>query len=303
MINLNYFNISQNNNIKSNGSMKSNCYLKAKNGFDTVQFKGNPIKKTSQVGKYIKNIGLIIKETKVFNVETKKSEECYVIYQNLEKDGVFRLIKKDPAKIKTLSFLLKSNSQIMDILKKYSFHTADKVLSEIKTINPKVVDLFNDLTISEIAYTTLTEARGKQRVINAGYKCESGEDIVAIENFIVKQAKYLEANRFVALPLLKALKQNGDQNILVRALAIGENSSSPVDLYLKSGFIPFKKTLQDIESHRIETPKGNKVDPKYEVTMYLPKNARLYKLIEKNSFLDDINNINPNWFKRLKKES
>jgi len=292
--------IQLNNNIQFCKQQKSILILNKRNTIDTISFTGATLKKNFKVGECIENIGLVIKNVKIINKETAKVEDCYIVYQKTEKDGAIRLIKNAPIKINSLSRLLTKNPSIFEVLKKYGFRTPEKVLNEIKSISTDCYNLFKDLIISEIAYTTLTTAKGKQRAIDAGYKCIEGLDIVAIEHFITKQKKYNEASRFVALPLLQALRQNNDKNIIIRALAIGEDSQSPVDLYLKSGFIPIKKTIQDIEQHRIETPNGKKVDPKYEVTMYLPQDAHIYDIIEKFPFTNEINTINPNWFKRAK---
>lgn len=269
---------------------------------DRITFTGK-IPNPSQIGKYIKNVGLIISEPKVLNSKTNKLENCYLIYQNSDLDGVIRLVKKDPIKIKELSSLLSINPQIMDILERHNFYTIDGVLDKIAPLNQKVVDLFNDLRISEVGYTTITKNRGKQIILDKGYKCRPNSDIIFVEDLLVKQKEYAKASKLVYLPLLEAFEKNGDKDILTVALAIGENSASPVNLYLRMGFKPLKGTIQEIESHKINTNKGDRIDPKYKVTLYLPEDAPLYEIIKNNSTLNEINKINPNWFKRLKDES
>ena len=215
---------------------------------DYTVFKGNTVM-PYKVGSSIKSIGLIIGEPKVLNNLTNKLEDCYLIYQNSKRDGVIRLIKKDLPKISDLSNQLQFSPQVMEILENHNFYTADAILNKVKPVNSNVVDLFNDLRISEVGYTTITKDRGKQIIIDKGYKCPPDSDIIFVEDLILKQKEYSKATRLVYLPLLTAFKNNGDKNILTVALAIGENSASPVHLYQRMGFKPLKDSINEIESH------------------------------------------------------
>ena len=67
------------------------------------------------------------------------------------------------------------------------------------------------------------------------------------------------------------------------ANAFGKDSASPVNLYLRYGFLPLKVSLEDIEKHKIKTSKSTRIDPSYHVIMYLPKDAVLYDILKKIS--------------------
>ena len=93
--------------------------------------------------------------------------------------------------------------------------------------------------------------------------------------------------------------QNKDKNIIIKANAFGKDSASPVNLYLRYGFLPLKVSLEDIEKHKIKTSKGTRIDPSYHVIMYLPKDAVLYDILKKICPKYEIDGISPKWFKRI----
>ena len=81
--------------------------------------------------------------------------------------------------------------------------------------------------------------------------------------------------------LKKILNEN--PNIIIKANAFGENPASPVNLYLRYGFIPLSANLDEIKQHTIKTQKRNRIDPNYQVVMYLPKDAILHSIIKKSN--------------------
>lgn len=289
-------------NLYKNNTRKQFINKVSNSSSDCITFSGNlPV--SLKVGTYIKNVGLIIKEQNVLNKETNLLEKCYLMHQGTSENGVIRLVKSDAAKIKKLSSIFTSNPKLMEDFKKHKFYTYDSTLDDLSVYNPEIKGLFDDLRISEIGYTRIKNPKAKQMIFNKGYKSISDSgDLVFIEDLFTKQNQYAIKSRLVGFPLIKALQNNGDKNILTIALALGKNDSSPVNLYLRLGFKPLKDSVQDIDTHKIRTYKGERLDPKYKVSMYLPEDAVLYDIIKKDSSLDEIYSVKPDWFKKITNE-
>jgi len=253
-----------------------------------------------KTGDKITGIGLVIDTPKIRNNNTGKTEDCLITYQNDNKNGCFRLIKNDKTKIQKIAGFFKSNKELYKSYENNSFSFSDELLSQIKKISPETAADIEDLSISEIVYTSLCKKQEIQRAQELGYKkIDNNKDIVCIQNFIVYKKEYNNASRYVSVPVLRSLYQNKDKNIIIKANAFGKDSASPVNLYLRYGFLPLKVSLEDIEKHKIKTSKGTRIDPSYHVIMYLPKDAVLYDILKKICPKYEIDAISPKWFKRI----
>lgn len=245
-----------------NGDSFSNCALKT--------------------GDEIPFVGKVAAEPLVFNIKTKSYEKCLLLYQNDEKDGSLRLVKNEPEKLKKLSMFYARNPQIRQEIAGSSFTISDETMRNISRTSPAAAEIIKETGIAQIVYTTLNKPEELNRLRELGYrKINAGGDIICIQNFIVNQKNYKDAFKIVAAPLMRALHENGEKNIVQKAIAFGEDSYSPVNLYLYFGFKPLSIDMQSLENSKIQTRKGLRIDPELPVVMYLPEDAILYKLLER----------------------
>lgn len=245
-----------------NGDSFSNCPLKT--------------------GDEIPYVGKVAAEPLVFNIKTKSYEKCLLLYQNDEKDGSLRLVKNEPEKLKKLSMFYARNPRIRQEIAGSSFTISDETMRNISRTSPAAAEIIKETGIAQIVYTTLNKPEELNRLRELGYrKINAGGDIICIQNFIVNQKNYKDAFKIVAAPLMRALHENGEKNIVQKAIAFGEDSYSPVNLYLYFGFKPLSIDMQSLENSKIQTRKGLRIDPELPVVMYLPEDAILYKLLER----------------------
>lgn len=245
-----------------NGDSFSNCALKT--------------------GDEIPFVGKVAAEPLVFNIKTKSYEKCLLLYQNDEKDGSLRLVKNEPEKLKKLSMFYARNPRIRQEIAGSSFTISDETMRNISRTSPAAAEIIKETGIAQIVYTTLNKPEELNRLRELGYrKINAGGDIICIQNFIVNQKNYKDAFKIVAAPLMRALHENGEKNIVQKAIAFGEDSYSPVNLYLYFGFKPLSIDMQSLENSKIQTRKGLRIDPELPVVMYLPEDAILYKLLER----------------------
>lgn len=268
----------------------------AKNS-DNVCFMGNPIK-FFKVGETIEHLGLVIRELNIRNCDTHSDEECYLFFKHSQNGGSFRLMKKMPEKLKELAEELKKHPDILEEMKKVGYTIFTPILETAKGTAPRLVELFNELTIAEITYAKLNGTQHFEKVAKFGYKPINPEDgITTIYKLFLNQKKYAQATAEVVAPLFKALTQDKiKRNIIVKASAYGEDRASPFHMYLRYGFKPLSATVEEVETHKVLTPKGLRIDPDYPVLMYLPEDALLYRLLRGRPDLDEINKIRPGWF-------
>lgn len=245
-----------------NGDSFSNCPLKT--------------------GDEIPYVGKVAAEPLVFNIKTKSYEKCLLLYQNDEKDGSLRLVKNEPEKLKKLSMFYARNPRIRQEIAGSSFTISDETMRNISRTSPAAAEIIKETGIAQIVYTTLNKPEELNRLRELGYrKIDAGADIICIQNFIVNQKNYKDAFKIVAAPLMRALHENGEKNIVQKAIAFGEDSYSPVNLYLYFGFKPLSIDMQSLENSKIQTRKGLRIAPELPVVMYLPEDAILYKLLER----------------------
>lgn len=264
---------------------------------DDVCFTGNSIK-PHKIGETIEHLGLVIKELKVHNYDMHRDEECYLFFKRSQNGGSFCLMRKIPEKLKELSDELKKYPDTLSEMQKAGCTIFTPALKAAKEVAPQLVELFNELTIAEITYAKLNGAQNFEKVTKFGYKPINSEDgITTIQNLFLNQKKYKQATIAVVAPLFRALTQGKiKRNVIVKASAYGENRVSPFNLYSRYGFKPLSATTEEIETHKIPTSKGLRVNPDYPVLMYLPEDALLYKISRDKSNLDEINKISPGWF-------
>lgn len=288
--NINY----DNNSINGQHQQFNSKIIKS---FDIVCFSGNPIK-PYKLGETIEHLGLVIKELSVRNCDTHSDEECYVLFKKYENGGTFRLMKKIPEKLKELSDELKKHPDILEEMHKVGYTIFTPALEQAKQVAPRLVELFDELTITEITYARFNREKRFEKIIKYGYKPINPEDgITTIYKFFLNQKKYANATMEVIMPLFKALTQDGiKRNIIIRASAYNSGRTSPYHLYLKYGFRPLSATAEEVEAHKIMTPKGPRLDPNYPVLMYLPEDAFIYKFLKDKPDLNEINKISPGWF-------
>lgn len=245
-----------------NGDSFSNCALKT--------------------GDEIPYVGKVAAEPLVFNIKTKSYEKCLLLYQNDEKDGSLRLVKNEPEKLKKLSMFYARNPRIRQEIAGSSFTISDETMRNISRTSPFAAEIIKETGIAQIVYTTMNKPEELNRLRELGYrKIDAAGDIICIQNFIVNRKNYKDAFKIVAAPLMRALHENGEKNIVQKAIAFGEDSYSPVNLYLYFGFKPLSIDMQSLENSKIQTRKGLRIDPELPVVMYLPEDAILYKLLER----------------------
>lgn len=284
-----------NNSI--NNYNRSQCNFQTATTADNVCFMGNPIK-SHKIGETIENLGLVIRELSVRNCDTHSDEECYLLYKPYENGGTFRLMKKAPEKLKELSEELKAHPDILEEMRKLGYTIFTPVLEAAKEVAPRLVELFDELTISEITYARLKKEKPFEKLEKFGYKPINPNDrVTAIYKFFLNQKKYAHAAPEVVSALFKALtKDNIKRNVVVRASGYGKDRVSPFNMYSRYGFKPLSATADEIDAHKISTSKGLRLNPDFPVLMYLPEDALLYRLLRDRPDLDEINRICPGWF-------
>lgn len=251
-------------------------------GAESVK-KGNSFSNCAlKTGDEIPYVGKVVAEPLVFNIKTKSYEKCLLLYQNDEKDGSLRLVKNEPEKLRKLSMFYAQNPRIRREISGSSFTISDETMRNISRTSPSMAEIIKETGIAQIVYTTLKKPEELNRLRELGYrKINASGDIICIQNFIVNQKNYKDAFKIVAAPLMRALHENGEKNIVQKAIAFGEDSYSPVNLYLYFGFKPLSIDMQSLENSKIQTRKGMRIDPELPVVMYLPEDAILYKLLER----------------------
>ena len=270
-----------------NFNVNKYSYLKAQKPTFSASYK---------IGSNIKNLGLIIQEIPVLNKKTKNFENCYLFYKKTNKGGVFSLYKKNIANINELSENLEKNPRLKEKMECYNFYTIPQILEKIKEIDYRTAQLYDELRIAECGFLKIEDNKTKNSLISKGYKPYDDKEFIFIEDYYFDRNKNFDSSgKIVAIPLLKKIIDNKNKNILAIAAAIGEDSYSPANIYFRYGFKPFTQTKEEIEKQIIKTPKGDRINPKYAIPVYLPDDAKLYEIIKRYKGLDEIDKIYSNW--------
>lgn len=274
--------------------------LKDNYNFYNTNFKGtNSIKNNNLIqNKNIKllSLGKLIGAPEIINIETKQKEKTLLFYQNTNSNGTLKILKNKPDKINYFEKFINNNFYIYNEYKNSNFCFSENLKNKIEIINSDINNLINDITIAEIMYTTLKKPFEIERLKELGYKkIIKNMDVICIQNFILNQKQYHDAAKLLSIILLKALIQNKDKNIVIKANAFGSDKKSPINLYLRQGFIPLDSTINQIMQHKIQTNKGMRIDPNYTTVMWLPENAIIYNYAKTVNFEP----LFQNWFCRI----
>lgn len=274
--------------------------LKDNYNFYNTNFKRtNSIKNNNLIqNKNIKllSLGKLIGAPEIINIETKQKEKTLLFYQNTNSNGILKILKNKPDKINYFEKFINNNFYIYNEYKNSNFCFSENLKNKIEIINSDINNLINDITIAEIMYTTLKKPFEIERLKELGYKkIIKNMDVICIQNFILNQKQYHDAAKLLSIILLKALIQNKDKNIVIKANAFGSDKKSPINLYLRQGFIPLDSTINQIMQYKIQTNKGMRIDPNYTTVMWLPENAIIYNYAKTVNFEP----LFQNWFCRI----
>ena len=243
------------------------------------------------IGENIKNIGTVVGHLKLKNNLTLQKDNCIITFNNKHNTGIFKILLEDPLQIQELSKNLEYFPKVKDFLERHNNYTNSIVMNEIFNINNEIYNLYNNLRIAECGYTKITDKKDKDSIIQKGYvPINVDDDFFVIESLFSRQENsYVAASKAIAFFAFQCLFMNNKFNIITVAKALGD-SQSPVNLYLRNGFVPFKVTKDDIDKHMIKTQKGLRIDPNFAVPMFLPK--KILEIIVKNhSYFDEIDKI------------
>lgn len=251
----------------------------------------------SLIGKHFDDIGTIISQPKLLNIDTNEIIPCSILHSSTQNGGTFHLIKDSGDLLSKVQGLLKAHPEILEAIKARFGCIITPTVEKIISKNKELTAIIKQELIAEVSYMKLSPEDALRAVEKLGYKKnDEGKDIFFLQNLVVSKPEYKNAMKTVTTPLLKGLVEKGIHNILLKASAFGENAKSPIHLYEFFGFKPLNITKEEVEKHTVQTVNGRRLDPNYRIMMYLPQNAVLYSILNKLAPLE-ISNINPNWFK------
>lgn len=251
----------------------------------------------SLIGKHFDNIGMVIAQPKLLNIKTNEIIPCNILYSSTQNGGTIHLIKENNDLISKVQELLRINPDILEAIKARCGCIINPVVEKIIEKDKALTNILKQEIIAEVSYMKLSSEDDLKRVAKLCYKkIDSDQDIIFLQNLVVKQPEYKNAMKTVVAPLLKGLMDKGLNNILIKASAFGENQKSPIHLYELFGFKPLNVTKEEVEKHTIQTTKGHRLDPNYRIMMYLPQDSVLYSMLKKLEPLE-IAKVNPDWLK------
>lgn len=254
------------------------------------------------IGDYICDIGLLVQKTTIYD-KTKKSDiPCFIVFNKDEFGNSLKLIKIQENYEKTVSGLKQEYEKIKKCI---NSKEANKLTNEINYLERKArdfIDRENDNNIAKIRFYVAPAENIKdfwkdinelEKVINLietlQKKDRKTDKIAYIIDFINFDASnYFEGGRKLALALIHLLKEHNFDNILITANAIGESTKSPVRLYLRAGFEPLFPSMDEII--KLTNNFKKHLDPKMQVYMYLPEDAMVNEVVEKQKPLQEIFN-------------
>ena len=227
--------------------------------------------------KYV--FGKIVKSPVIYNFKTKTNEDCLLFSAQEENKGCVRLVKNDMAKIEFISEFFKREKPLYEEFKNYACTSSEAFLDKVKGKSKKAADYMKEIFISEIGYAPMRHIRELDMLEKFHYNQINDEkDIICVQNFIVNKKEYENASKYPLSYLFKVILKD-NPNVIIRAEAFGENPKSPINMYLRWGFLPLDKTLGDLKA-----AKGQKLAPNISSVMYLPENAKFYNIIYNNRF-------------------
>lgn len=260
---------------------------------ETVAANGDKILSQTKIGDFIDGIGFIVQKTTVYDKSQKGNVSCLVAFNKEKKDFSFKLIRINEEHEKTIvNFVTKYKN----VKKNLSLQRNNQILlqvNELKDEARKILEEWQDIVIAKVHFNMLPleKINGFLQEINDP-QCvetllntikaekENVSKIPVVVDFVnLKPERYYDAGRKVVLPLIHLLKEHECNNIVMKALAIGENKKSPLLMYLRAGFVPVSPTMEQIKQMTENFHKP--FDPKIPVFMYLPNNATVNKIVEK----------------------
>ena len=266
------------NNFFLKSKTNSVCSFKSNKTCSDVFVKSNSLFQLDENNSLCKVVGNI----KVYNRKTRVFENCIMLHFKGENSGSFKLVKNNKEKIKRIENYLKSNHDISSQFRNSCYLFTPQIRKLILNDNHDLLNDIDDLIISEASYNTLNKPEEIKKLTELGYeKVDKSKDAVLAHNFILYQKDFDKAAKKVMFSLFGYLKNTNQRNLVINAAAFGENPVSPINYYLRLGFLPLGVTFDDIEKHKIQTSKGVRISPDYRILMYLPSNAVLYDLQEK----------------------
>lgn len=261
----------------------------------------NSNKKLSQakIGEFIDDVGLVIQKTSIYDKQKKQNINCFVVFNKEERDFSLRLIKVDDDEYeKIFDEFTKEYDSIKKELKLKDKSQVQIQLNELEAKAIQILAIEKSLEISKIHFNTVplknlekffAEMKQPEKVKNLinNIASTNKNKITLIVDYVNSDSvRYYEAGRKVALPLIQLLKIHDCNDVFIIARAIGENKKSPLPMYLRAGFVPISPTMDEIRQMTENFHKS--FNPKSQIYMYLPNDAMVNKLVEKEEPLQEI---------------
>ena len=266
------------NNLLLKSKTKSVFCFKADNNSFDVFVKSGCINRLDEKKSFCKVVGTF----NVYNRKTKVFEKCAMLCFQDENSGSFKLVKNNKEKMMKIENYLKFNDDVRCEFENSCYLFTPQIRKTIAKTDRDLLKDIDDLIIAEASYNTLNKPEEIKKLAELGYeKVDKSKDTVLAHNFILYQKDFDKAAKKVMFSLFGHLKNTNQRNLVIKAAAFGENPVSPINYYLRLGFLPLGVTFEDIEKHKIQTSKGVRISPDYRILMYLPSNAVLYDLQEK----------------------
>lgn len=263
----------------------------------------NSGKKLSEatIGNFIDDLGLVVQKTTVYDKEKQQNISTLILFNKEKGDHSLKLIKIDEEHEKNVINLKIEYEKIKLLLADNKEKFKDKIVN-LENKAKTIIASEKEMNIARVHFNIVPpdNLRGFLKDMNQPQKIEgliehiksqnpNNNKIALIIDFVNNDAKrFFNAGRKVVLPLLEILKQNNCKDIFMSALAIGEGKHSPLPLYLRAGFKPLSHTMEEIEK---ATSNLQRWDPQIPVFMYLPEDAMVYQILEKEQPLKEINSF------------
>lgn len=248
----------------------------------------------AKVGDVIDDLGLVVQKTTIYDKTKKQNIPCIVILSKGKKDFCFKLFIIDNEQENAVLELVQEYAKA----KKTFGNCSSNQSLELNTNANRILQAEKKLDIAKVHFNIvpLENLRGFSRDINHPERIETIinmlkskgiNKIALVVDFINSDSqRYYEGGRKVVLPLIHLLKENNCNDIFVRASAIGENKHHPLPLYLRAGFEPISYTKEEIMT--ITDNLRKPFDPKIPVYMYLPRNASVNEIVNKQKPLKEV---------------
>lgn len=264
----------------------------------------NSVKKlsTANVGDFVDDIGLIVQKTTVYDKNKGGNIPCIVIFNKEKKDFSFKLIKIDYDSEERISEFAKKYENIKRLLESKNQTESQVKLDELKNEASQILESEKNIDIAKVHFNIVPigNIKGFLAEMRQPEKIEKLIEAIRAENSNISKIplvidfinfnpeRYSDAGKKVVLPLIHLLKEHNCNNIVMKALAMGENKKSPLPMYLHAGFKPISPSEEEIAK---VLKNHQSWDPKIPVYMYLPNDSMINEFIEKKQPLREIFNL------------